>query len=395
MIEQQQFADLAVKHNLALSMPGIGDIDLSTDDGEFMATLGAALARKEVRRKAARQKDAHKQMVTTVGRPWWPARPFGYDADPHPLTKKWWTIQRDPASKQIIAVNEIRRHKVEAKLVKRAYNDFLSGTKLYEIAAAWNEKGVAPPRGKKWSPTQVRLLLLAPRNAGLREYEGKEYPGTWPAIVDPDTWREAVRTLQNPQRRCGVDRGRKHLLSGIARCGRSECGAALTSTVNSRGVRQYVCIACNRIVRGGEKLDQLVIERVVWRLSREDAVDLLKPPVDEVDANALRKERKKLTDRLVQLGTDFASAPPEFTRAAVTEIQTRLDEISEQLTDPGKARIYEGVIGAKDVRKAYVGLDLGRRRAIVDALLAITVNPVGKGTGSVFDPGAIDIAWKA
>ena len=79
----------------------------------------------------------------------------------------------------------------------------------------------------------------------------------------------------------------------------------------------------------------------------------------------------------------------------MTEIQTRLDEISEQLTDPGKARIYEGVIGAKDVRKAYVGLDLGRRRAIVDALLAITVNPVGKGTGSVFDPGAIDIAWKA
>ena len=30
-------------------------------------------------------------------------------------------------------------------------------------------------------------------------------------------------------------------------------------------------------------------------LSREDAIDLLKPPVDEVDANALRKERKKLT----------------------------------------------------------------------------------------------------
>lgn len=45
------------------------------------------------------------------------------------------------------------------------------------------------------------------------------------------------------------------------------------------------------------------------------------------------------------------------------------------------------------VRKAFAGLDLGRRRTIVDALMTITVNPVGKGTGPVFNPDAIDVAW--
>jgi hypothetical protein len=68
---------------------------------------------------------------------------------------------------------------------------------------------------------------------------------------------------------------------------------------------------------------------------------------------------------------------------------------------PGKAAIFEDVIGAKDVRKAFAGLDLGRQRTIVDALVTITVNPVGKGTARVFDPDAIvngrravDVVWK-
>ena len=63
------------------------------------------------------------------------------------------------------------------------------------------------------------------------------------------------------------------------------------------------------------------------------------------------------------------------------------------LTDPGKVRIFDGVIGATDVRKAYMGLDLGRRRTIVDALMTITINPVSRGS-KIFDPDAIDVTWK-
>jgi hypothetical protein len=98
--------------------------------------------------------------------------------------------------------------------------------------------------------------------------------------------------------------------------------------------------------------------------------------------------------KLAQLGADFAHARPEFRQAALAEIDARLDEIDALLLDPGKAEIFEGAIGVKDVRKAFNGLDLGRQRTIVDALVTITVNPVGKGTARVFDPDAIDVAWK-
>ena len=152
----------------------------------------------------------------------------------------------------------------------------------------------------------------------------------------------------------------------------------------------------------GSELDKVVFEAVVLRLSRADAVDLLRPPVDSWDANALREERHALRGKLKQLGKDFATAPPEFTQAALAKMDKgRVGEIEKVLTDPGKAAISEDVIGAKDVGKAFDSLDLGRQRTIVDELMTITINPVGKGTARVFDPDAIingkraiDVVWK-
>lgn len=417
VMELLLFTELAVEHNLKLATVS-GDLDLSTDDGEFMATIGAAVARKEVRRKSARQKRANRQMAETESRPWWPSRPFGFDADPDPTTGKWWTVRRDTA-KRIVAVNTIRKHPTEAKLLKEAYRRFNAGTTVRTIAAEWNAAGVRSPRAGdkikrrstsgeaveaavdgRWTGASVRALLLAPRNAGLREYGGQlvieqatgtPKRGTWPAIVTPAVWEAAARKLQEPGRGTNAPRVRKYLLSGLAFCGR--CGATLGSAISSRGQRQYGCNKCQRIARDGKQLDTLIIETVVRRLSRPDAVELLRPPVEEADAGALREERRALQGKLVQLGKDFASAPPAFTQAALAEINGRLEEIGRKLDDPGKAAIFEGVIGVKDVRAAFLSLDLGRQRTIVNALLKITVNPVARGTGPIFNPDAIDVVW--
>jgi DNA invertase Pin-like site-specific DNA recombinase len=414
-IELEHFMKLADDHQLKLATV-TGDCDLSTDNGRLFARIKGAVAMSEVERKSARQKAANMQMAENESRPWWPSRPFGFDAaleygidaDTGEEIARWWTVKKDPKTKRVIAINPIRKHPVEAKRVKEAYRRFNAGTTVRTIATEWNAAGVLTPKGNRWTGTAVRALLLAARNAGLREYcgelvmerdgdgkpTGRPLKGTWPAIITEDVWRQTVRKLADPKRGTNASRGRKYLLSGLARCGRKECGAALGSAISSRGQPQYACNHCQKIARDGVKLDQLITERVVWRLSRPDAVDLMRPPVDAVDADALREERRALEDRLVQLGKDFANAPPAFTQSALAEINGRLDEIGRALEDPGKAAIFEGVIGAKDVRKAFLGLDLGRQRTIVDALMTITVNPVGKGTGAVFDPDAIDAPWR-
>jgi hypothetical protein len=41
----------------------------------------------------------------------------------------------------------------------------------------------------------------------------------------------------------------------------------------------------------------------------------------------------------------------------------------------------------------FYRLHLGRQRTIIDALMTITINPVSRGS-KIFDPNAIDVAWK-
>ena len=55
-----------------------------------------------------------------------PSRPFGYDADPDPITGRWWMVRRDPATKAV-KVNVVRLHRTEARLVRDAYSDLLAG----------------------------------------------------------------------------------------------------------------------------------------------------------------------------------------------------------------------------------------------------------------------------
>lgn len=399
--ELEDIIDLADLHGLALATCS-GDFDLSTPTGRGNARMKGVFARMEMEQKAMRQKDANGKRFEAEGGPWWPSRPFGYDADPDRETGKWWTVKRIKG--QPPRFNTIRKHPTEAKLLQQAYRRFNAGTTLRTIAADWNKRGITTPKGNAWTGTQVRALLLAERNAGIRRFAveqrvgGKvvktvrEVTGTWPRIVSTEVWEQAVRKLEDPKRGTNAPRARKYLLSGIARCGL--CQASLGSAISSRGQRQYACRGCQRIARDGGKLDELVTGAVVRRLSRPDAAELLRPAVDPVDADELREQRRALNDRLAQLGKDFATSPPEFTKAALDDINGKLAAISAALEDPGKAAIFEDVIGTKDVAKAFNKLDLGRQRTIVAALLTVTVQPVGKGTGPLFNPDAIGLDWK-
>jgi hypothetical protein len=114
-------------------------------------------------------------------------------------------------------------------------------------------------------------------------------------------------------------------------------------------------------------------------------VELLGPPTPEVDIERYTKTAGT-RGRLAQLGTDFATAPLEFTSAVVKRIRGHLDEIDEVRRDPHKRRKSTEGHRHQDVRNAWDKLDLGRQRTIVDVLLTIKVLPIGKCMGTVFKP---------
>lgn len=369
-----------------------GEIDLTTADGEFRATMTAALARFEVRRKGERQRRAQEQAAykgkRSTGR-----RPFGYDDD-------GVTLRPD-----------------EAEAIAEAYRLLLTGVPLGGIARRWNEAGFKTGQagraatgrkgngGGKWRHDNVRAVLMNARYAGLRAHKGEvlHHPATdelagqpvravWPAIVDEETWRAARDVLLDPGRRTGP-RGAKRLLTGLARCG--VCGATVHAGAASMKYPMYRCSgAAGHVGRAAEPIEAYVSEVVVARLSRPDAAELLtdgKAP----DVIGLREQATALRTRLDALSVDYADGliTRDQMRAGTERLRARLAETEAAMSDVGRVSTLGPLVQAEDVAVAWAELATDQRRAVIDLLLEATVHPVGRGVRT-FRPASVGIEWK-
>jgi DNA invertase Pin-like site-specific DNA recombinase len=370
-IELEHFIELADQKHLALATV-TGECDLGTDNGRLFARIKGAVARAEVERKTARMKRRYLQDAE-AGRPHSASRntAFGYTADNH----------LDPVTSAAVAA---------------AYAGVLSGRSLYSIAKDWNAHGFTSARGKQWDASGARAVLMNPRNAGLRAHRGVVVAeATWPAIVDRDTFDGVVAKLSDPVRRQGAGSGRKYLLSGLARCGK--CGHTVSSAIRQgRPDPRYHCKHCLGVTRKIEWVDDFVLSVVAERLSRSDAAELLTAP-DRPDMAALRTRAAALREKQSQLAEDFIAdrITREQMHTATASINRQLDEIDSATVDAGKSRVLDGVIAPGDrdaVRARLDGLDLDRRRAVIDLLLTVTILP-GQKRGA-FREDLVRIEWK-
>jgi DNA invertase Pin-like site-specific DNA recombinase len=360
-IELEHFMELADQHRLALATVS-GDTDLSTDNGRLYARIKGAVARAEGERKSARQKRAALQAVAQ-GRPAPGPRCFGYERDG-------------------ITVCE-----PEAKIVRRAYASLLAGTSLYGIVREMNSSGFTTPAGRPFKDNGVRYLLLNPRNAGLRAHRGEiKGPAAWPAIVDHDTYYAAQALLTDDARRTNrIGTARRWLLVGLMLCGRCNDGTTVRVTYRDRdkggnAVRVYRCSAHAHIARRADFCDWRVSERVIARLTRDDARDLLIDD-DRDDLAELRREADTLNTRLAQLAEEFADGAitaPQL-RAGTERRRARLGEVESRMVHVDRAPLLVDLVTAQDVRKAWEGIGLDRQRAVVDLLYTVTLMPGTRG----------------
>lgn len=298
--------------------------------------------------------------------------------------------------------NGLVRIAAEAHEVKRMFKQLLAGVPLGAIVRELDEREVPTYSGKPWSASTVRGMLLRPRYAGLREYQGEVIgPATWPAIVSEDIWRAAVALLENPARRTTTGNKASYLLSGLAFCG--PCGGKITSAgvkrVSKDGewvVRHYRCRArgCSKVNRRLDWVEDYVSAVVVARLSEPDAAALLVDD-DRPDAGSLRTEAQALRLGLDGLATALAEGLLDLVgvRRESERLRAKLAEVEAQMAHSARAPVLADLVGAEDVQAAWDGLTLDRKRAVVSVLLTVTLHPVGGGWRT-FDPSKVDIQWR-
>jgi site-specific DNA recombinase len=338
-------------------------LDLATASGKRNARLAAVIAEGEVDQMIERMRAAR---VHKTSRGEWTGgkRPFGYAAD---------GVTVDP---------------VEADALQWAAVQVLAGTSLRAIARELNTRGIRTSTGRQWDPRTLGRVLRRPRNAGLSVYRGEVIAdATWPAILEPDTWRGVCAVLGDPGRRANPGRPPRWLLVNLARCG--VCGQLVISKARAHPTMVvYTCSASAHLSRNAAEVDRFVEAVILERLSRPDARELLAPD-RRADTAALHLRDSALAERLVELGRLYGDGTidaPQL-QAATAAIRSQREQITAELAAASRGSVLAGVADAPDPAKVWAGLDLSRRRAIIDTLATVTILPTRRGRRPGWQPG--------
>src|SRR6266536_3394902 len=141
--ELEDFIDLCQRTRTKIATVS-GDLDLSTHEGQLLARITGAVARKESDDKSRRIKRKHEELAAAGKVSGGGTRPYGYDADKR-------TIRPD-----------------EAEVTRDCARRVIAGDPLRAICTNLNRRGIESATGKQWSPQTLRRLLLSGRISGQR-----------------------------------------------------------------------------------------------------------------------------------------------------------------------------------------------------------------------------------
>ncbi|MDQ0743387.1 site-specific DNA recombinase [Clavibacter sp. B3I6] len=343
-----------------------GELDLTTADGEFRATMLAGIARFEIRRKSERQLRANLDRASR-GEPTAGRRRFGYETD------------------------AVTPRETEAIVVRRMFQHVADGGSLRSLAQQLNDEGVDPAPGRAaWRPLRLRHILTNPHYAGSVTHLGRVTPSdTVTPIVTPELAAEVQAILADAARRTSPGPGRRYLMSGLARCG--VCGAGM------HFMRDYRCSAST-------SHPSITRDRLEGRVREEIARALLGggsslfPARSETSTfAALMAEHRRNSDAVAALlaDRDEGLVPPAAARSRLLALREEREGLERQLDEarvsksaasalvdaaqtllaelPAEGAPYDDVAAALLAR--FDELDLDRQREIVSALLYVEVAP--------------------
>lgn len=220
----------------------------------------------------------------------------------------------------------------------------------------------------------VRGLLRNPRNAGLRRYHAEIIgKGDWEPIVSEETWRAAQRMGTTANGNGGGPR--KYLLSGIAKC--SVCGLNMVTAYLPGKIRTYACTSGRHVARKAEAVELQVTETILAVLESADLPNLTADK-NSPNYSKLSEEADTLRRRLDSMAVEFAvgELTPSQIRVATAEMKAKIAGIEQSMAKRSTSAALAPLAGAQDVRKAWEGLSVARRRAIIDAIAVVTIHPV-------------------
>lgn len=389
--ELERYIDLCRPRDVSTHEVTAGRLDLTTPSGRATAKTRGAWAQFESEHKAERIQ-RQKAQAAKAGKYLGGRVPWGW--------KKSGAMIDDRGRELggTIVIDE-----AAASLIRSGTESIVAGRSLIGVTRDWADAGALSLSGTRMNTTQVRRVLLRPRNAGLTTFHGEIVSDTWPAIVTLDLFRKMEAVLTSADRPRQSESKFRYLLSGIAKC---HCGRRVTG-FGVDGKRSYRCSVHQeggRFVQGHTQramgsLDEYVAGVVVAYLGREDVKARVlagmqknadeSKPVASTDITALL-DRKHTLARLFAQGMIGESQLVEGSR----EVQSKLAQLESMARSNGGSTGLASVIVADDPGAAFLQAGMDIQREVLRELVDVVLKPSGPYRG-FFDASTLELTWKA
>jgi Recombinase len=286
----------------------------------------------------------------------------------------------------------------EAAVIREVTGRILAGGSPTGIVTDLNRRRVPTSYGGTWTLPRLQGTLKRPSLCGrvvhkgdlMRDEDGQPVKAEWDPILSEAEFDQLQLTLAARRRSPSArwTSNRRHLLSGICRCGL--CVAKMIGSKQTNGLLAYVSPAQKHLGRSKPHLERHVIEAVKEKASGT-AFDI-RSWSDEAAEDTRRQiahlERRK-HDSITQLVDGRIDAA---TLTAVTaQYGARIDALRESLVGRTvEAEAFDAVtfdlagFDAMPVEEQHAAIAMFVRR--------IVVHPAGRGRR--FDLGLIDIEWR-
>ncbi len=387
--ELEEYMDVCQPRNVATYEVTAGKTDLTTPSGRATAKTRGAWAQYESEHKAERIR-AQKAQAARAGKHLGGPAPWGWRRVDHVLDEKGrprgGRFEPDP---------------FQSRMLAQGTQMVIIGKSLGDVARHWAAEGVRSGSGRTLTTTQVKRLLLRPRNAGLLTFHGETVSDGWPPVVELSDFRDCEAILTGPHRRQQSEHKYRYLLSGVIRC---HCGRIMHGLNSKSRGRLYRCTVSfehgtdrtGHVTRKMEPVDAYVTAAVVAMLNRPELVTGIQAASDDRrdvgDASAEVLELTARRNALTRLFAQGAITEPQLVEGTA-ELTTRIESLQHEFTKRAGSVALSRLLVSESPGAAFTAAPIETKREVIRALLTVEVLSTSR-RGAGFDPTELRLHWK-
>jgi site-specific DNA recombinase len=291
-------------------------LDRSSAIGRFTFTQDLAIS--QLQRDQARESWLQARInAARQGRPGGREAPFGYVHVPHGIPE----VDEEAAA-----------------IVREIFERKAAGDTLHGMQTDLNRRAVPGPKGKSWSRSSLRRLILNRFYLGEQEVADEVFEGAWEPLVDRDTFEAANARLG--ERRGKRMSGIRYPLTGLLVCGVDGARMYFDSRPGPHPDRFYRCIECAQRI-AADRAESIVDKAVEKKLRSRYVKRVLAAPDAAFESEGDAEEVARLEERLRLLQRrasswldDWADAPAPMRaplRQKIEEASAEIEEIEARI----------------------------------------------------------------